>query len=119
MIEQSVTSLLSPLISGAALAWAIWQFIIKKREESAKEKQAEIKVLIFEQSSALDKAMAEIQKRLAKYDSDMDKFKISIASLIVEMRAQAKSQSENTARIEKVLDRHEAKLDSFGKVVIK
>lgn len=114
-----MTGILSPLISGLALVWAIYQFVIKSRDERNEEKVRFIGNAIEMQKAYLEKELYDLKIKIGKQEEEMARLKISVISLISESKNSSVSFKETVQRWEKTLDRHEEKLDTFGKVIVK
>ena len=112
-------SFLSPIISGLALVWAIYSFFIKSRDEERDKERNSIKMAIESQEIYMRKELYDMKAKLAKQEDELVKMKLSLISLITQSKAHTASFSETVQRWEKTLDRHEQKLDNFGKVIIK
>lgn len=114
-----VWQFLGPIISGMALMWGIYSFIIKRKDEEREREQKRIHIAIENQKAQLEKELYELRSKLGAQQEDLVKMKLSLMGLSVQSKSQVKSFEETIVRWEKTLDRHEAKLDNFGKVIIK
>lgn len=56
---------------------------------------------------------------MKEQEKEFEKMKVIVHSLTSQTKTQGQIFNDTTKRIEKVLDRHEDKLDNFGKVIIK
>lgn len=112
-------NLISPIISGLALVWAIYQFILKSRDERSDEKVRFIGNAIEIQKAYLEREVYDLKSKLTKQEEELSKLKLSVISLISESKNSSVSFKDTVQRWEKVLDRHEEKLENFGRVVIK
>lgn len=110
---------LGSIIGGLSLIWAIYQWIIKRQDEEAAKKQKEIQTAIQYQKDELEKEMRALRKQVQSQEEAFDKLKLTVNSLNIQTKSQGQVFNDTTKRIEKVLDRHEDKLDNFGKVIVK
>lgn len=111
--------ILTQVISGLGLVWAIYQFVIKRMDDRNKEKQMEISNAIKSAKENMDKEMHELKLQLKHQEKEFEKMKLTVVSLSSQTKSQGQVFNETSKRIEKVLDRHEDKLDNFGKVILK
>jgi hypothetical protein len=111
--------LLGSIISGLALVWAMYQFFVKRMDDANALKQMQIKNLIENSKEVLEKEINLLKGQLHEQEKEFEKMKLVVHSLTTQTKLNGQSFNETTKRIEKVLDRHESKLDNFGKVIIK
>jgi len=108
-------TLLGPIFSGLALSWTIYQFWTKKAQDKAFEEKQAIHAAIRMSQAYAEKEINELKIELKSQKEEFEKMKLSVVTLL----NQSRNQDTTFQRIEKVLDRHETKLDTFGKVIVK
>lgn len=114
-----MSELIGSIVGGLSLVWGIYQWIIKRSDEAAKQKQVEIQNAIKWQRDAFEKEMTMLRNQNHEQEKEFEKLKLTVHSLMSQTKTQGQIFNDTTKRIEKVLDRHENKLDTFGKVTIK
>lgn len=110
---------LSPILAGLALVWSIYQFVLKTRDEESDLRIRTINNSIEIQKAYLEKEVYELK---SKFESQQKEF-INMKLIVAQLTAQSKNHSEtfrqSMDRFEKTLEKHDQKLENFGKVVIK
>lgn len=99
--------------------WSIYQFFLKDRDEKFKKTVGDIQSATREQYDNVLGQVKSLESRLSVQDKSFNDMRVTIASLMSQVKSQGQSFNATTSRVEKVLDRHEEKLDNFGKVIIK
>jgi|WetSurMetagenome_2_1015567.scaffolds.fasta_scaffold193584_2 hypothetical protein len=110
---------LGNIISGLSLTWAIYSFVIKKREDSAEKDRKDFLNTFKTAVYLLEKDVDSLKSKLESNTKELSNTRIAVVTTHEKIKLHNQFLEENYKRIEKVLDRHENKLDSFGKVVVK
>ncbi len=110
---------LSPIISGLALMWAVYQFYIKARDEKNEERTRFISNSIELQKAYLEKEVYELKSKFETQQKEFINMKLIVAQLTSQSKSNAESFKQSMDRFEKTLEKHDQKLEGFGKVIIK
>jgi hypothetical protein len=118
-------SLIGPALSSAGLIWAMYTFFIKRRDEAQEKQRADIIKLVESAAKDAEREARELKEKVNQMQIEVSKVKgmaLSAGSKIDAqsnlLLAQAKMFEEAIKRVEKTLDRHEEKLDNFGKIKV-
>lgn len=107
------------IISGMGLAWAIYTFTTKRREETAEKDRKDFLKTYQYTTSLLEKEINDIKAKLEGHQKELSTLRLAVVSSHEKIKMHNQLLVDNYTRIEKILDRHEQKLDSYGKVIVK
>lgn len=110
---------ISPIISGLALIWAIYQFVLKTRDEQSEKRMTHIGNSIEVQKAYLEKELYDLKSKFDAQQREFSNTKLVVAQLVVQSKSTSENMKYNLDRFEKTLEKHDQKLDNFGKVIIK
>ena len=112
-------NLIGPIISGLALMWTIYTFFLKKREEAAQKDRQDFMSQIGLTKDLLNTRVVNLESQLIAQMKEFESLKQNVHILNEKIKIHTQVIQKNYDRMEKIMDRHEQKLDDFGKIIIK
>jgi len=118
--------LIGPLLTGLGLVWGMYQFYIKRHDEKQERDRREVLKIVSDTAEKQEREVVYLRDQFKDLKKDLESFKAVAQSASNKidaqsqlMLAQASRFDESIKRLERTLERHEAKLDSFGMVKVK
>lgn len=118
-MNQYFFQILSSSISGMALVWGIYSYVIKSREAAAEKDRTDFSLSVHRTRDILEKELGSLRTKLEIQSEELMKLKLSVLESNSRIITHGSLIENNLARLEKVIERHDAKLDIFGKVIVK
>lgn len=108
-----------PYVSSMGVLFTIYQTVIKKSEEKRAKDVESANYLTEQKFNRIEGDLKKVQDEFEKQKNAFVEMRVHVTRLTTETEAQGKSFQEASQRLEKSIERHEKKLDAFGKVTIK
>lgn len=116
---DELLKLVSPLISGAALTWGIYSFVIKRRDEKAAKDRHDYEYTVQKTREYLEKEIYALRADVIKQKEEFEKMRLATMETNTRSVAHGELIKVSLDRLEKTIDKHDAKLENFGKVIVK
>jgi predicted RNase H-like nuclease (RuvC/YqgF family) len=111
--------LITPIISGAALSWGIYSFILKRRDDKAAKDRHDYEYTVQKTREYLEKEIYSLKTDLLRQKDEFEKMKLAAMETNTRSVTQGEMIKFSLASLEKTIEKHDTKLENFGKVIIK
>lgn len=110
---------LGNVISGLALSWTIYVFFTAAREKRAAKDREDFNKTFSLSTSLMEKQITELKLKIDGQEKEFNNLKTAMISQAERMKTLGYIIDESGKRVDKALERHEQKLDVFGRVIKK
>lgn len=116
---DELLKLVTPLISGAALSWGIYSFILKRRDDKAEKDRVDYVLQVHKTREYLEKEIYALRAEQIKQKEEFEKMRLAAMETNTRSISQGELIKFSLSSLEKTIEKHDAKLENFGKVIVK